>query len=618
MENSNDQKTISYDDYNEKPVAYIYLVDGRVGDQPQEVFPIWDQAIFKIGRDPRSNTLPIETDEENMVSRNHCEIYVVVYEHSVNHIYVRDRKSFNGTYVNGNLVGIGPEMSSGYLLEDGDTIEIRPYWRFIVRQAWKPPEHPLTSLQKEECKVFADEYLVTERCIGHGADAAVYLAIETATKKQLVCKVVHLGRPHGRSSCENNRRKLQEADVLRQIQHPNILPYIDAISSPHTLYTFTELAAGGDLLSFILRREVVREFDARIILRQVVRGLSYLHSKGIVHRDLKLENILLAYSPKIAYHRIMLSDFGTCAVPRRSRMRTQVGTETYQAPEIYTRTQPQTPAVDIWSLGIVTLHLLTSGREVLGDLSLKGQEEIKAFIDKTMLKVSPKPSMESTKFVLGCLQITPEDRMTAIEAECHDWFCTPEKDFEFFQKLDRRIMTNWGPQSQLKPMPLELRSMAESILVSPDMANVSIYDQIGVVKEGSRSIEEKSQYFGEMEIIKKANVAEFTKPPPPQPRLKEVSKAAITEKKQTRPHSEGFCERVRQTPRLENTHTKSQRMRIDDTMFLPLPGLDRHLRPATSYNQRQLILAELERTNAKFLVDVQSIFMKNQDDLALR
>ena len=88
-----------------------------------------------------------------MVSRNHCEVYTVVYEHSANHVYVRDRKSFNGTYVNGNLVGIGPYISSGYLLEDGDVIEIRPYWQFIFRQNWKPPEHPLTSLQKEECKV---------------------------------------------------------------------------------------------------------------------------------------------------------------------------------------------------------------------------------------------------------------------------------------------------------------------------------------------------------------------------------------------------------------------------------------------------------------------------------
>lgn len=99
-------------------------------------------------------------------------------------------------------------------------------------------------------------------------------------------------------------------------------------------YTFTELASGGDLMSFLYRHDVVREFDCRIIIRQVVRGLRYLHSKGIVHRDLKPENILLACSPRIAYHRVMLSDFGNSAVPQRNRMLTNVGTTCYQAPYV--------------------------------------------------------------------------------------------------------------------------------------------------------------------------------------------------------------------------------------------------------------------------------------------
>lgn len=87
-------------------------------------------------------------------------------------------------------------------------------------------------------------------------------------------------------------------------------------------------------MSFIYRQDMVKEFDCRIIIRQVVRGLGYLHDKGIVHRDLKPENILLAYSPKIAYHRVMLADFGNSAVPQRSRMVTKVGTVNYQAPSV--------------------------------------------------------------------------------------------------------------------------------------------------------------------------------------------------------------------------------------------------------------------------------------------
>jgi calcium/calmodulin-dependent protein kinase I len=87
-------------------------------------------------------------------------------------------------------------------------------------------------------------------------------------------------------------------------------------------------------MSFIMRRGTVKESESRIIMHQVARGLAYLHEKGIVHRDIKPENILLAYSPKITYHRVMLSDFGTSAVPRRSRMLTNAGTIGYQAPYV--------------------------------------------------------------------------------------------------------------------------------------------------------------------------------------------------------------------------------------------------------------------------------------------
>lgn len=87
-------------------------------------------------------------------------------------------------------------------------------------------------------------------------------------------------------------------------------------------------------MSFIFRHITVKELDARLLLRQVIRGLKYLHSKGIVHRDLKPENILLTCSPRTAYHRVVLSDFGTSTVPRRSRMMTNVGTLAYKAPYV--------------------------------------------------------------------------------------------------------------------------------------------------------------------------------------------------------------------------------------------------------------------------------------------
>ncbi|GKU03923.1 camk protein kinase [Fusarium langsethiae] len=407
----------------ETPAAYLHSVDTRSNNQSQLLFPVYEREIFKIGRDIRTNSLAIDNDPDMLVSRNHCEIYVIVYEPTINHIYVRDRKSSNGTLVNGKLIGSGPDISPGYLLQHGD--------------------------------LFASKYQMTDHCLGHGAEAVVCLANDVQTGKQLVCKLVNLDKIHGKNAQDDIRRKFQEADILRQLHHPNILSYVDAISSPHTLYTFTELASGGDLMSFIMRRGTVKESESIIIIRQVARALAYLHEKGIVHRDIKPENILLAYSPKIMYHRVMLSDFGTSAVPRRSRMITNAGTTGYQAPEFVTTGEAHTAAVDIWSLGVVAFTLLVSDHHDTM-LNQMDQTEIRQYVRRTFGHLTKRPSVDAAKFVQSCLKLNPLRRISAQEAKRHEWLCGKRKNVELFKRLDKRVMSSWEPQNALRPMPWSL------------------------------------------------------------------------------------------------------------------------------------------------------------------
>ena len=67
-----------------------------------------------------------------------------------------------------------------------------------------------------------DKYVLADRCLGQGAEATVYLATEAVTKKQLVCKMVNLDKIQGRKAQEDLRRKLQEVDILRQLQHVSL------------------------------------------------------------------------------------------------------------------------------------------------------------------------------------------------------------------------------------------------------------------------------------------------------------------------------------------------------------------------------------------------------------
>lgn len=97
------------------------------------------------------------------------------------------------------------------------------------------------------------------------------------------------------------------------------------------MYVFEDLATGGDLFSLMARDRQFSESDVRFMIRQVVRAIAYMHEKGVVHRDLKLENILCAVCPKPG-HRLSITDFGHSGAVGLTRMDSIVGTEGWQAP----------------------------------------------------------------------------------------------------------------------------------------------------------------------------------------------------------------------------------------------------------------------------------------------
>ncbi|OAR01632.1 hypothetical protein LLEC1_03287 [Akanthomyces lecanii] len=412
---------------------------GPLAYQGTEEIALSDRGVLKIGRDQRANSFSIGHDAENYVSRKHCEVYVVLYELGISHVYVRDRKSCNGTYVNGLCIGDSHKMASGYLLADGDVIEIRPYWQFLFRQESLAPEESLNNLQMQESQLFEEKYSILPRILGAGSQGSVHLAVNTTSKKQLVCKIVNLKQTGIRGLQVSPQKLQQESEVLRQLKHPNILTYVDAVWSPHTLYMFLELASGGDLLSYINQHDFIPEFDTRIIVRQITRALHWLHKRHIVHRDLKPENVLLACSPRIAYQRVMLSDFGSCALPISNKLKTNVGTQNFQAPEVL-RGEKQSTAADIWSLGVIAMLLVSGcGLDGIDGLAQMEEEPLRAALhDRLASSRERHSSANAESFILSCLKIKASHRITSAGADCHDWFHTPTSHLEFFQKLDAR------------------------------------------------------------------------------------------------------------------------------------------------------------------------------------
>merc|ERR1712196_354177 len=152
---------------------------------------------------------------------------------------------------------------------------------------------------------------------------------------------------------EPQRRKSvwREIRIMERLSHPNIVQYVDAIDTSKYLYMMMEYLGGGSLHHYLKRRTSRRldEVRARRIFHQACQGLKYLHDRCVVHRDIKLENLLLDESGIVK-----LIDFGFATiVPRGKKIRVFCGTPSYMAPEIVTRKEHPGPNTDVWAIGVV-------------------------------------------------------------------------------------------------------------------------------------------------------------------------------------------------------------------------------------------------------------------------
>ncbi|OAA55065.1 Myosin light chain kinase-related protein [Niveomyces insectorum RCEF 264] len=351
---------------------------------------------------------PLAWIENAAVSPLHCEIYSVLFaknEQCPPLLYVRDCQSTSGTYVNGQLVGQGRYVTAARLLENNDAISVGPCTLRICEYPVPATNITLTSCQKEEATLFADEYVLKDTVIGYGAFAN--------------CKKP----PFGASS---------------------------------TMFTFGELATGGDLFSLLERERFIPEIEIKWIATQLLGAVDYLHCKGVAHRDIKPENILCT-SSLYMHHRIALADFGCAGVASFGRMTSYVGTKPYRAPEVQSSNVPHKFSVDIWAVGIVMLQLLAGaqGVEMLAD-SQGACEQLIRVLNTQRAGVRKQPiSQEGVDFILACLNPNSHERPTAAAAAKHPWLSGSEQERTLFRERKKQLA--WKPRDIVIPAVVDLR-----------------------------------------------------------------------------------------------------------------------------------------------------------------
>ena len=230
-----------------------------------------------------------------------------------------------------------------------------------------------------------------EAKIGEGGMGVVHRAIEDGTGRAVALKLMS---PSIAADPELKARFLRESSLLKSVQHPNIVPCHEAGETPDgRLYMALGLVDGAPL-DRLARMTRIAPPEVMRIARAVANALVYVHGLGIVHRDVKPANILLA-----ADGRVYLSDFGVARGPERGGLTADgiwVGTEDYIAPEQRRDPRQATPRSDIFSLG-VTIYELIARELPLG-----------RFKRPSMLAPGVDPRLDDV--ILRCLEPVPDER----------------------------------------------------------------------------------------------------------------------------------------------------------------------------------------------------------------
>ena len=290
--------------------------------------------------------------------------------------------------------------------------------------------------------------LVLTKSLGKGSFGEVFLTKKVNGKELYATKRMdraEFNKP------DNNKRLLNEISILQKISHKNIVKLIEVKKTKSHIYIVTEFCNGGSLTDNLskyvqIHRKAFSEEIVQYLMKQIVSAIYYLHMNKIVHRDLKLDNILLNFPNEndkanlnMLKAEIKLIDFGFATRLRTvngNLANTILGTPSNMEPHMLRDMENQMPSlkgynekVDIWSLGTLCYEMLVGRMAFAGHSMEELYKKVKAGNYKLPLWLSK----EAVSFINGMLQYDSNKRLSAVELLNHDFL---KKNVKEFQTLD--------------------------------------------------------------------------------------------------------------------------------------------------------------------------------------
>ena len=256
--------------------------------------------------------------------------------------------------------------------------------------------------------------------LGSGSFGKVYLARNKYTKEKVAMKEIKKSNKDLLSDGEIK----DEIEILKSLDHPDIVRIIESYNTKDSYVLVTEYCEGGELYDQV--RNQLTETQIAVIFKQLLSGLAYLHSYNIVHRDLKLENILIQEIEKSKttgedLFNIKIIDFGTARIfNSKKKPQSIVGSSYYIAPEVLN--QRYGKECDLWSVGVI-LYMFIVGHAPFDGTD---DEEITGNIQKGVYRKDDRRWKKASKEVKDLIQklliYSPKKRLTALQALKHPWF----------------------------------------------------------------------------------------------------------------------------------------------------------------------------------------------------
>nr|XP_039273123.1 serine/threonine-protein kinase PLK1-like [Styela clava] len=307
------------------------------------------------------------------------------------------------------------------------------------------------------------------KLLGKGGFARVYEGIDLSTNKKYALKIIDKSRIARPPQREKVDAEIELHAAASEVGHPNVAKFETTFENARIICLVMELCEKRSLAQYLRRKEYISESEVSDLTWQIVCGLAHIHGCGLLHRDLKLGNILLGDDMTVK-----LGDFGLATRASWGKRRTICGTPNFIAPEVLQR-QGHGPEADIWAVGCILFTLLV-GKPPFETTSLKDTYKC---ILKNSYRIPSTVSPEAADLVRWMLRSKPHARPTLNDITNHVFFVKHQTAMRY-PTIDQLAETY--PSKEISPesaLPLRRKSVLPRLTVNNNQSCSGSYSSVG-------------------------------------------------------------------------------------------------------------------------------------------